>query len=291
MAVEFKLPDIGEGVAEGEITRWIVKEGDAIKEDEPMVEVMTDKATVEITSPVTGTISKIVHEEGAVVPVHDVIVIIDDGAGGAAPAPAKKEEAPAAAAPASAAAAAQSAPAAAPAAAPVASNGKVLAAPATRKLAREHGVDLGTVPATGPRGRVTREDLQGFLQGGGSAPAAAPAAAAPAAAPAPAAKAPVAALPLRQDFPAGGERHEPYRGIRKATGDQMVRSAYTAPHFTYVEEFDLTELYTLRKRSAELGAEYGVKVTFLPFIIKALCSAIRRFPSVNGELRDRKSVV
>jgi len=256
MTVEFKLPDIGEGVAEGEIVRWIVKEGDPISEDQPMVEVMTDKATVEITSPVTGTVGKILAAEGESVPVHSVIVHLESGGGGAAPAPV-----------------APSTPAAAPAApsapAPSANGGKVLAAPATRKLARESSIDLAAVAGTGPRGRITRGDVEAFLH---QAPATTETPAAPVFTP--------------RTFEAGGTEVVPYRGIRKATGDQMVRSAYTAPHFTYVDEIDMTELYALRKQAAAVGAESGVKITFLPFIVKALCAAIRRNPSVNAELKE-----
>ena len=176
MAIEFKLPDIGEGVAEGEITRWLVKEGDSIGEDEPMVEVMTDKATVEITSPVTGKVQKILYPEGAVVPVHDVIVILDNGSA-STPAAAPAASAPAPSTPPSAskpekaaaapAAKAAPAPAAKEASAPTA-DGPVLATPATRKLAREHGVELAEIPGWGPGGRVTKDDVAAFVE---SAPA------------------------------------------------------------------------------------------------------------------------
>jgi pyruvate dehydrogenase E2 component (dihydrolipoamide acetyltransferase) len=275
MTVDFKLPDIGEGVAEGEIVRWIVNEGDAITEDDPMVEVMTDKATVEITSPVTGSVAKILVEEGAVVPVHSVIIQLEASDDAAVPAPAPSPSpAPAAPAPASSAPApASSAPApAASAPAPAApasvnSGGKILAAPATRKLARESGIELAAVTGSGPRGRVTKADVEAYLQAGPAASGAAPAF-------------------QPRTFAPGGTDVIPYRGIRKATGDQMVRAMYTAPHFTYVDEIDMTQLYALRKEAAAMGAEKGVKVTFLPFIIKALCSGIRRHPSVNAELKE-----
>lgn len=228
MQVEFKLPDIGEGVAEGEIVRWIVKEGDSLKEDQPMVEVMTDKATVEITSPVTGRVAKILKKEGEVAPVHSVIVILEKG-GPAAPAPAAT---PVAAPKPTPAPAAPPTPAPAPTPAPVA------------------------------------------------APLATPVVPAPAPAPAPV-----------RTFTAGGEDRIPYRGIRKATGDQMRRSAYTAPHFTYVDEIDMTALYALRKSAAAIGEEQGTKVTFLPFIMKALTSAIRKFPNVNSTLDEEKGEI
>jgi pyruvate dehydrogenase E2 component (dihydrolipoamide acetyltransferase) len=293
MPFEFKLPDIGEGVAEGEIVRWIVKTGDAIKEDQPMVEVMTDMATVEITSPVTGTVSKILAEEGSTVPVHSVIVHIEEGGGSEAkPAEEKKPEAKPAAkkdeaapstkkteskpakgeeetAPATRKEGASRAPSK-----PSSNGGRILAAPATRRLAREHDVDLDAVEGSGPRGRVTKDDVLGFIERGGSAPEAEAA---------PAAQTPAFAA---KSFEPGGTETVPYRGIRKATGDQMVRSMFTAPHFTYVDEVDMTALYALRKQAAEVAEEHGVKMTFLPFIIKALCSGVRRHPSVNAELDE-----
>lgn len=305
MQVEFKLPDIGEGVAEGEIVRWIVKEGDSLKEDQPMVEVMTDKATVEITSPVTGRVAKILKKEGEVAPVHSVIVILEKG-GPAAPAPAATPVAapkptPAPAAPPTPAPKAP-APVAAPAPAParvepapalVATEAqRVLAAPATRKLARELGVELGAVSGSGPHGRVTKDDVAEFASAPkvGAAPAPTPApVAAPLATPVVPAPAPAPA-PVRT-FTAGGEDRIPYRGIRKATGDQMRRSAYTAPHFTYVDEIDMTALYALRKSAAAIGEEQGTKVTFLPFIMKALTSAIRKFPNVNSTLDEEKGEI
>lgn len=292
MTIEFKLPDIGEGVAEGEIVRWIVNEGDAVREDQPMVEVMTDKATVEIGSPVTGRVAKILVKAGQVVPVHSVIVHLEKAGAPASAAPAAPAHAPVAA---HAAPAVASAPAVAAASAGAA-DAKVLAAPATRKLARESGIPLGSVPASGPHGRVTRDDVVNYLKG---APAAAPAAVAPRApahVPAPAREVVASAAPVavakpapaaRPAFSSGGEERIPYRGIRKATGDQMVRSAFTAPHFTYVEEIDMTALYALRKDAAGIAEQDGVKLTFLPFIIKALCAGLRRHPGVNATLDEK----
>lgn len=278
MTIDFKLPDIGEGVAEGEIVRWIVNEGDAIREDQPMVEIMTDKATVEIGSPVTGRVAKILAKTGAVVPVHSVIVQLEkaEAAGTAARA----------AAPAAAAAPAVSAPARAIAAQSntSAASATILAAPATRRLARESGVDLGSVSGSGPQGRVTKDDVLA-ASAAAAAPVARSAAPVQAVVAAPAAVArPVAAT---RSFTPGSEERIAYRGIRKATGDQMVRSAFTAPHFTYVDEIDMSALYALRKEAAQLADEQGVKLTFLPFIIKALCSALRRHPTVNSTLDEK----
>src|SRR5688500_17225319 len=158
MAFEFHLPDIGEGVVEGEIVQWKVKEGDVVKLDQPIVEVMTDKATVEIPSPRAGTIAKINFQDGQVCPVGAVLVVIDDGAGGAVAkgnGNGKHHEPAKAAAPAHAAPVIQVVDAT-----PRAPGERVLATPATRKLARQLGVDLGRVPATGKRGRVTTDDVK-----------------------------------------------------------------------------------------------------------------------------------
>ena len=309
MAFEFKLPDIGEGLTEGEVVKWLVKEGDLVENDQPMVEVMTDKATVEITAPRAGRIQKIVAAEGKTIPVGSVMVVIDVGAGGdekagpaSSPPQAEKRDAEA-----EAPFAAAAEPAAEPSPAPereAASRAKApprgeaavrrppaarrtqtLAAPATRRLARELGVDLDEVPATGPNGRVTREDVERYAKEGASpepAPSRAPAAregAAPEA----------AALPPRPPAPTVGapreDEHVPLRGLRGKIAEQMVR-AKQAPHFTYVDECDMTEVVALREKARPLAEARGVKLTFLPFVIKALAAAIRRHPVVNAIVDD-----
>ncbi len=296
MAFEFKLPDIGEGLTEGEVVKWLVTEGQAVKEDEPMVEVMTDKATVEITAPTTGTIAEIRAAEGEVVPVGNVMVVIDDGKGGAAaPAEEKKEETAEAAesaeaAPASAPAPAPTpAPAAAPAAAPAPAPAapaavlreKTLAAPATRKLARTLGVDINAVPASGDKGRVTKQDVESFAASGAPAPAPA-AAAAPAAAPV----TPHKVLPVAAPTVAREDQKVPLRGLRGKIAEQMVRSKQMSPHFTFAEECDMTNLVALRKEAKPSAAEYGIKLTYLPFIMKALTMCFRKFPEINAVVDD-----
>jgi len=293
MAFEFKLPDIGEGLTEGEVVKWLVKLGQAVKEDEPMVEVMTDKATVEITAPTTGTIAEIRAKEGEVVPVGNVMVVIETGSAAApaqeaAPAPVAAP-APAPAPTPAPAAAPTPAPAAAPAAAPVTAptqplRARTLAAPATRKLARQLGVALDAVPATGDNGRVTRLDVEAFAAAGGAAapapaPAAAPAAP-PAAAPAPR-RLPVAAPGMARE-----DRKVPLRGLRSKIAEQMVRSKQMSPHFTFAEECDMTNLVALREEARSSAAEYGIKLTFLPFIMKALCACFRKFPEINAVVDD-----
>lgn len=307
---EFKLPDIGEGIAEGEIVSWKVKAGQAVKEEDEFVEVMTDKATVTITVPFTGVIKELRCKEGDVVPVGSVIAVIDAGAAGGA-APAAAAPAPAAAptpipTPAPKAAAPTPPPAPAPVAppkpavppppvpaapAPVAaaakpfvqsSPGKVLAAPATRRRARELGIDLTQVAATGPRGRVTNDDLA--TVGTAAAPAARAAAPAAAAGAAGArAFTPVAIPPA----PAGrSEERVPFRGLRRKIAEAMTRSKFTATHFTYVDDIDVTELVKIRGEAKKAFADKGVNITYLPFVMKAIVAAMREFPMMNSSLDE-----
>jgi pyruvate dehydrogenase E2 component (dihydrolipoamide acetyltransferase) len=303
---EFNLPDIGEGIAEGEIVSWKVKAGQAVKEEDEFVEVMTDKATVTITVPFTGTIAELRCKEGDVVPVGSVIAVIDAGAAGGAaapaaakptaappppPIPAAKAPAPTAAptpvappkpvapppVPVAAAAVAQT-PAAAPKPFLQASPGKVLAAPATRRRARELGIDLATIAPTGPRGRVTNDDVAAAT----SAPAAAgrPAAAAAAAGPR---FNPIAVAPP----PAGRtEERIPFRGLRRKIAEAMTRSKYTATHFTYVDDIDVTELVKIRGDAKKAFADQGVNITYLPFVMKAIVVAMRQFPMMNAALDE-----
>ncbi len=322
---EFKLPDIGEGVTEGEVVKWLVHVGDVVGEDQPMVEVMTDKATVTITSPKAGTIAELRGKAGEVVAVHSVLVVFE--LGGAAPAAAspvaaapaaphaagaKKDDGPAATAvgdikedlPGMGSFAALSA-APAPAAPARSSyfNEKPLATPATRKLARELGVDLRTVPPTGSHERVTKDDVRAkasapraasavtvapaVAPSAPSAPAAAPvvAPAAPAASSPPASAAPRAAFAVPPSPTGGGapaDERVPLRGVRRKIFEGMSRSKHTAAHFTFVEECDVTALKELRARLRPQAEKQGVKLTFLPFIVKACVAALRKHPTLNS---------
>ncbi len=286
---EFKLPDIGEGLTEGEVVTWLVKEGDVVKDDQPMVEVMTDKATVEITSPCAGTIKSIKAQEGETIPVGSIMVVIDNGkGGGTAGGGDTKAEAPA---PASTQTPTASVPKAAPtpvAAAPISSsNGsttsvlreRTLAAPAVRKLARERGYDLNAIPATGERGRVTRKDVENYR--GGGAPGVVPA---PVAASAPRARVELPPVAARRE-----DQVVPLRGLRGKIAEQMVRSKQFSPHFTFADECDMTNLAKLRKEAKAAAAAEGVKLTYLPFIIKALVSCFRKFPTVNALVDDNNN--
>ena len=250
MAFEFKLPDIGEGIVEGEIVRWLVKAGEKLDEDQPMVEVMTDKATVEISSPVAGTVSRCFGEAGDIVKVGDTLVVIDTGG----------EESPAEEAPVSpddsAPVPVQSVPAEP---VPQRSGGPVLATPAIRRLAREMEVDLSQVTGTGPGGRVSREDLERFQK-----------------------------KPVTET---GGEETLPYRGIRRRIGERMVQSVITAPHFTYFEEIDVTELVQLREQQRKSPEFEGVRLTYLPFIMKALVLGFKEYPLLNSTLNQEADVI
>ncbi|HVS19140.1 MAG TPA: 2-oxo acid dehydrogenase subunit E2 [Planctomycetota bacterium] len=270
--LEFKLPDIGEGVAEGEIVQWLVSEGDEVAEHQAVVEVMTDKATVEIPSPAAGTIGELRAKAGDVVPVHTVIFTLRTA--GAAPA---KESAPAPKTQSEDQPARESS-AAAPAR--KASNGKVLAVPSARRVARELGIDLSDVTGSGRNGVVRRADVEAFAERGDqTAPEAKPASAKPAAAQRP------AAAPISFE-PGERETRTPFRGVRRKIAEAMVRSAFTAVHFTVVEEVDVTDLVTLRGQAKALGAEQGIKVTFMPFLMKATALALARHPMLNGHLDE-----
>lgn len=288
MAYEFKLPDIGEGVVEGEIVKWLVKEGDVVIEDQPLVEVMTDKATVTIPSPKAGKVVKRYGEEGSIAKVHSTLVALE--VEGAAPRAEAPKPAPAAATPAPAVSAPVApvkptltpAPAAkAPVQAPVAparvdvapANGHVLATPVTRRIARESGFDLAEIDGTGPQGRILKKDVLAALEGR-------TAQAAQARAPAPSAPAPLTAT--------AADERMPMRGLRKAVFKKMVQSEQYAVPFTFVEEVDMTALVGLRERINKRLESEGVKLTFLPFIIKALIAALRKYPHLNAHMDEEK---
>ncbi len=273
MAFEFKLPDIGEGVVEGEIVQWLVKPGDAVAVDQPMVEVMTDKATVVISSPVEGVVRETRGAEGDLVEVHAVVCVIETEGSDAPPASAPSGSTPADAAPMPSATTDGPPSGADPT--PVAASGsgaKVLAAPATRRLARELGVEIAAVQGTGPAGRVLETDVR----------AAAARSSAPAATP-PARPAPVAAGP---SWPGDVDERIPVRGLRRRIWDKMAQSAFTAAHFTFVESCDCSAVVQMRKRfNQRLGPEEA-KLTFLPFIVKAVVASLKKFRSLNGHVDD-----
>ncbi len=259
MPYEVKLPDIGEGVAEGEIVRWLVRQGETVKEDQPLVEVMTDKASVEIPSPRTGTIAALMAEEGDTVPVGTVIVSIavEGEAEGAGEAPA---------APAHAAHAASSAPAAPAATGTSAAGTQVQATPAVRQLAKQLNVVLEDVTGTGPGGRITPGDVE-QAAGTGAGPGGAPAA------------------------PAGPEERVPLRGLRKRIAEHMRRSLSTAAPFTFVAECDMTEVVAHRAALKTRADREQVKLTYMAYVVKALIQPLKDFPLLNATLDDEQGEI
>ena len=295
MAFQFKMPDIGEGIAEGEIVKIDIKVGDTIQEDDILFEVQNDKSVEEIPSPVSGKVLEVRVQEGTVARVGDIIVVIDDGSGPAeAAAPAAAPEAAPAAVEAPVAPAAAPTPAApaAPAQAtgvPAASNPDklVLAMPSVRQYAREKGVDITLVVPTGKGGRVTREDIDNF--GGAPVAAAAPAAspvveAAVASEPA----APAAKAEPAKPFVGSAEREERVKltPMRKAISKAMVNSKHTAPHVTLHDQVEVSKLWDHRKKFKDVAAAQGTKLTFLPYVVKALAVAMKKFPVLNASIDD-----
>ncbi|HXU83661.1 MAG TPA: dihydrolipoamide acetyltransferase family protein [Polyangia bacterium] len=270
MAYEFKLPDIGEGVVEGEIVKWLVKEGDQLHLDQPMVEIMTDKATVEIPAPRAGKVLKRMYAEGQTCPVGKVLIAIEEAGGSVVQEPAAAPQ-PAAPPLQSVERAGERPPAAlqSPAAPAAASTGQIpLATPATRKLARDLGVDLTSINGSGPAGRITSDDVRAAKEAPTNGRRAADV---------------VARAP--RSVPAGPDVRVPFRGLRKKIAENMVRSKREAAHFTYVEEVDCTQLVDLRsKANARLA---GIKLSYLPFIVKATVDALKKFPQLNAILDEQ----
>ena len=289
---QFNLPDIGEGLGEGEIVRWLVEPGSLVKADQIMVEVETDKAVVEIPAPVSGTLKTVGGGPGDVVAVGTLLAVIktdgngDSGAGTSAVAPVLASPA-AGPAPALEPASEPEPIAPVPAATtdPASRSGRVLAAPATRKRAVELGVNISSVTGSGPQGRVTREDVERAASG--AVPAQAPAAAGVAAARAPAITRPAT---VRIPPPERVDEVVPLRGLRKTIAESMTASLQV-PHITDWYQADATELVAARTLLKDEFAAQGVKLTFLPFFIKACALALQRVPSMNAVLNVEKSEI
>ncbi|OOE12086.1 dihydrolipoamide acetyltransferase family protein [Fictibacillus arsenicus] len=294
MAYEFKLPDIGEGIHEGEIVKWFVKAGDAIKEDDILLEVQNDKAVVEIPSPVDGKVLELKVDEGTVSVVGDVLLTIEaegeipaDAHGGSEEAPeqpkaeeekevtadqAKESDKPEAKTDNTEDTAKEE---------PADDTKRVIAMPSVRKYAREKEVDIRKVQGSGDNGRVLKEDIDKFVSGGGEAAAEAPAADKEAP------KADAAKKEAPKAIPAGEmETREKIKGIRKAISKAMVNSKHTAPHVTLMDEVDVTDLVAHRKKFKQVAMDKGIKLTYLPYVVKALTSALREFPVLNASIDD-----
>ncbi|UTR15243.1 2-oxo acid dehydrogenase subunit E2 [Salipaludibacillus sp. LMS25] len=280
MAYEFKLPDIGEGIHEGEIVKWEVKEGDEIKEDDVLCEVQNDKAVVEIPSPVDGTVKEILVEEGVVTEVGTVIITFDTDAeqpaeahgGGEEEAEEdkteQKETAPATSAP--------------EADEEVDEKSRIIAMPSVRKYAREKNVNIRKVKGTGKNSRILKEDIDAYLSGDSQAEESSAPAASTGSEQAQEKKPVAAYQPANEEL----ETREKMSGIRKAISKAMVNSKHTAPHVTLMDEVEVTNLVAHRKQFKPVAAEKGVKLTYLPYVVKALTSAIREYPMLNTSLDD-----
>ncbi|WP_435365505.1 2-oxo acid dehydrogenase subunit E2 [Haloarchaeobius sp. DYHT-AS-18] len=357
MAREFKLPDVGEGVAEGELVSWLVEEGDTVTEDQPVAEVETDKALVEVPSPYNGTVKELRAEAGEMVPVGNVIMVYnvegeDDLDAVGADEPAEAEAEGAAEADAGAEAEAET------------PSGRVFAPPSARRLARELDVDINAVSGTGPSGRITEQDVRAHAESGGEPEPAEPASAEAGAAEsasepatadsgssggqaaqtiqreaadrdktlaAPATRqlakekgvdlnavpateeregqafvtpeavteyaeaqqqaqqADVATLAAGEDRPR--EERIPYKGVRKAIGDQMQKSKYTAPHVTHHDEVDVTGLVEARKELKPHAEEKDIKLTYMPFAMKAVTAALKEYPRLNSSLDEENGEI
>ena len=261
MPIELKLPDVGEGIAEGEVVRWLVAAGDKVKEDDPLVEILTDKANIEIPSPVTGTVVAILAAPGQIVKVGGPLVLIEPAAGQAvsthpiAPVPDSARlptgktglmEDPLSA---------KSRPA----------SGDVLAIPVVRKLAKDLGVALENVPGSGPGGRILEEDVRRAAGPQGSA-----------------------AVPAES----ASEERIPFRGKRRMIARKMVAAKTRVPHALLVDEADVSGLLAERTRIRETGEWAGVRITILPFVMKAVAGALQRHPALNASLdEDREEII
>ena len=258
MTFQFKLPDLGEGITEGEILKWMANVGDQIREDQPLVEIMTDKVNVQIPAPRTGKVLQIIAKQGDVAKVGQTIMIIDDGSGSeqaVAGPPAPEHVHPASPPQTQQAVASQS----------------VLATPATRRLARELGVDISLLKGSGAQGRITDDDVRHFASGPPLIPS---------------------TVTVQAPPPAvhgAGPREElvPLRGVRKTISERMLKSLQSTAQVTHVDEADMTELVLLREAFKGSAEKRGVHLTFIPFIIKALVPALKEFPYVNSSLDEQ----
>jgi pyruvate dehydrogenase E2 component (dihydrolipoamide acetyltransferase) len=263
MVYEFRLPDVGEGVAEGEVVKWLVKEGEEVKENQPLVEIMTDKVNVEIPSPKRGTILKLMAKEGEVVKVGQSLLAIGEKSEQQSPLPTAQPLPPKPSQP--------KQPHVVPSLATKTTEKlhEILATPATRKLARDLGVDLSLVQPTGPGGRITDGDVQRLKQLGTV----------------------VAPVAVQASGRRGVEERIAFRGVRRKVAEHMVKSKTTAAQVTHVDEIDMTEIVQLREKAKAAGEKRGVKLTYLPFIIKALVPVLKQYPYFNAALDEEKAEI
>ena len=332
MAVDIVMPQMGESIFEGTITKWLKKPGDKVERDEPLFEISTDKVDAEIPSPSAGVLKEIKVGEGKTVPIQTVVGVIDAAGGAAqaaapAPAPAKAAEPakPAAPAPAAQIAKPATAPppppqAAKPAAqaAPSREGARIHSSPLVRRMAKEHGIDLTAVQGTGAGGRISKQDIEAHLAGGGSAAAPAEAEVYTQQAPAPSYSAPPPPPPPQRQAPpqapppasTGGQHHvafetavprermyfgnyevQPMSIMRQRIAEHMIASKHVSPHVYSVDEIDMTKVAAIRAKSrAEFEQRYETKLTYMPFFVKAAVAGLRAYPTMNASL-DGTNVV
>ncbi len=279
------MPQMGESIVEGTLTKWLKKPGERVERDEPLFEISTDKVDTEIPSPAAGVLADVLVEEGKTVAINTVVARISEAGEKAAPAPAPAmpaEEVKPAPAP---------VPAPEPAPAPaVAAEVAGPLSPLVRRMAREHNIDLRLVKGTGAGGRITKQDVEAYLAQVPTAPAAPqPVAAAAPVMPPPAMPAPTAvAAPVAEP---GKTRVEPMSVMRQKIAEHMVASVRTSPHVTTVHKIDMTKVAKIRQRNKEaVKAQYGFSLTYLPFIIRAVAEALRAFPIVNASIEGTSIV-
>ncbi|HEV2197728.1 MAG TPA: 2-oxoglutarate dehydrogenase, E2 component, dihydrolipoamide succinyltransferase [Candidatus Acidoferrum sp.] len=322
MAVDIVMPQMGESIFEGTITKWLKKPGDKVERDEPLFEISTDKVDAEIPSPSAGVLKEIKVGEGQTVPIQTVVGVIDAaGSSAAAPAPAPaKSQAPA---PAKAPAPATPPPAPTPVSRPAApapvtavasaasaagsSSERIHSSPLVRRMAKEHGIDLSAVPGTGAGGRISKQDIEAVIAASGGAPAAAPSvvsipAARPVLVPPAPATAPGAsgaqthvaletAVP-REKIYFGNYEVQPMSTMRQRIAEHMVASKHVSPHVYSVDEIDMTRVAVLRaKAKEEFEKRYETKLTFMPFFVKAAVAGLRAFPTMNASLDGTNVVI
>jgi pyruvate dehydrogenase E2 component (dihydrolipoamide acetyltransferase) len=309
MAVDVIMPQMGESIFEGTITKWLKKAGDKIERDEPLFEISTDKVDAEIPSPSAGVLKEIKVGEGQTVPIQTVVAVIEASDGASSSAPAAAPAKPTAAAPTPPPAAAKSAPPApsapaspAPAAPqPAASSGeKVRSSPLVRKIARENNIDVSQVPGTGAGGRVSKSDILSAVQGGGTTVAAASSGTASSAPAGPPPARPAGVPPAtggasasavlenavpREKMYFGHYEVQPMSVMRQRIAEHMVLSKHVSPHVYSVDEADMTAIATLRaKMKTKFEETSGTKLTFMPFFVRAAVEALRAFPTVNSSV-------
>ncbi len=259
MAIDFKFPDVGEGITEGEIVKWEVSVGDKVNEHQTIAKVETDKAVVELPSPKAGTILKIYHKEGDIVKVGETLVTI-----GETGEMIEKTEA-SATAPASVVGVLEEAP-------PTIGGSVTLATPATRRLARELGVDISQITGTGLEGRITEEDVRKSAEAKGGKPE---------------------TFIRKKKYDLYGYYESiPMKGVRRSTAKRMVESVRTAPHVTHMDEADVTELVRIRERQKDSAQKQGIHLTYLAFVIRAVVAALKQYPYLNSSVdQDNEEII